>query len=118
MAAAREAAAVWPPEAIHVEYFGAEPLADTGEPFEVWLQRSGRTLEVPADKSIADVLGDHGVGVATSCRQGVCGTCVTRVVAGQCDHRDNYLSAAERSQGDRILVCVSRARGGRLVLDL
>ena len=82
------------------------------------LSRSGRTLEVPADKTIADVLCDTGVQVPTSCREGVCGTCVTRVVEGQCDHRDAFLSDKERAAGDRILVCVSRAPGGRLVLDL
>ena len=114
------AAGAWPAEAIHLEHFGADPgaLAGPREAFEVTLARSGRTVAVPADRSIADVLSDSGVPVAMSCREGVCGTCVTRVVEGRCDHRDAYLSAKERAAGDRILVCVSRAPGGRLVLDL
>lgn len=113
------AAANWSTDAIHLEYFGADAQALAGprEAFEVQLARSGRMVEVPADKSIADVLCDTGVRVTTSCREGVCGSCVTRVVEGSCDHRDAFLSQRERAAGDRILVCVSRAPG-RLVLDL
>jgi vanillate O-demethylase ferredoxin subunit len=113
------AAASWPAEAIHFEHFGADPrlLDAPREPFELQLARSGRTLEVPAHKTIAEVLCDTGVSVPTSCREGVCGSCVTRVVEGRCDHRDAFLSDKERAAGDRILVCVSRAPG-RLVLDL
>ncbi|HEY2926264.1 PepSY domain-containing protein [Piscinibacter sp.] len=113
------AAASWPAEAIHLEHFSADPglLGAPREPFELQLARSGRTLEVPAHKTIAEVLCDTGVPVPTSCREGLCGTCVTRVVEGRCDHRDAFLSDKERAAGDRILVCVSRAPG-RLVLDL
>jgi vanillate O-demethylase ferredoxin subunit len=112
--------ASWPADAVHLEHFGADPhlLAGPREAFEVQLARSGRTVAVPADRSIADVLCDSGVPVVTSCREGVCGTCVTRVLEGRCDHRDSFLSDEERAAGDRILVCVSRAPGGRLVLDL
>jgi ferredoxin-NADP reductase len=114
------AAPNWPAEAIHVEHFAADPraLAAAGEPFEVQLARSGCTVAVPADKSIADALCASGVPVPTSCREGVCGSCVTGVLEGRCDHRDAFLSEKERAAGDRILVCVSRAQGGRLVLDL
>jgi len=110
----------WPTEAVHVEHFSADPMAQgaPSEPFEVHLQRSRRTLQVPANRSIADVLLQHGAQIITSCRQGVCGTCVTGVVQGECDHRDAFLSEQERKAGDRIMVCVSRARGERLVLDL
>lgn len=113
------AAASWPAEAIHVEHFGADPrlLAGPSEPFELHLRHSGRTLTVPADRNIVDVLAEAGVTVPTSCREGVCGTCVTRVVEGSCQHRDGFLTAAEHAAGDRIVACVSRA-SGRLVLDL
>jgi ferredoxin-NADP reductase len=110
----------WPAESIHVEHFSADPQAQAGPcvPFEVHLQRSQRTLDVPANKSIADVLCHHGINVVTSCRQGVCGTCLTGVIAGNCDHRDAFLSDKERKAGDKIMVCVSRARGDQIVLDL
>lgn len=121
MAAVQEAAAAagWPAEALHAEHFGADPKL-VGAPcqaFELHLRRSGRTLDVPADRSIVDVLAEAGVPVPTSCREGVCGTCVTRVIEGQCEHRDAFLSASEHAAGDRIITCVSRATG-RLVLDL
>ncbi|TMG96637.1 MAG: 2Fe-2S iron-sulfur cluster binding domain-containing protein [Betaproteobacteria bacterium] len=114
------ASASWPPEAVHVEHFGADAQALAGErhPFELQLGRSGRTLQVPQDRSIADVLNGNGVPVVTSCREGVCGSCVTGVLEGRCDHRDVFLSDKERARGDRIMVCVSRASGPRLVLDL
>lgn len=60
----------------------------------------------------------HARDVATSCREGVCGTCLTGVIAGTPDHRDAFLSDRERRAGDRMMICVSRARSGPLVLDL
>lgn len=113
-------AGIWSPEAIHVEYFSADSaaLAAPGRAFEVKLQRSGRTIPVPAGSSIVDALGAHGIDVATSCREGVCGTCLTGVIAGIPDHRDAFLSAKERKAGDKIMICVSRAKSAQLVLDL
>jgi vanillate O-demethylase ferredoxin subunit len=113
-------AGTWPPEAIHVEYFGGDPAvtAVPGGAFEVQLQRSKRTIAVAADCSIADALCAHGIDVATSCREGVCGTCLTGVIAGTPDHRDAFLSDKERKAGDKMMICVSRAKAGQLVLDL
>ncbi|HEU0201231.1 MAG TPA: PDR/VanB family oxidoreductase [Burkholderiaceae bacterium] len=113
-------AGIWPPEAIHVEYFGADPAAAAApsHAFEVKLQRSRRTIPVAAGCSIVDALGAHGIDVATSCREGVCGTCLTGVIAGTPDHRDAFLSDKERKAGDKIMICVSRAKSGQLVLDL
>lgn len=113
-------AGIWPTEAIHVEYFSADraALAAPSEAFEVKLQRSGRTIPVAAGTSIVDALSAHGIEVATSCREGVCGTCLTGVIAGTPDHRDAFLSAKERKAGDKIMICVSRAKSGQLVLDL
>jgi vanillate O-demethylase ferredoxin subunit len=113
-------AGTWPPEAIHTEYFGGDPAATAapGGAFEVRLQRSKRTIAVAADSSIADALGAHGIAVATSCREGVCGTCLTGVIAGTPDHRDLFLSAQERQAGNKMTICVSRAKSAQLVLDL
>jgi vanillate monooxygenase ferredoxin subunit len=113
-------AGTWPPEAIHVEYFGADPAAAVApkDAFEVQLRRSRRTIPIPVDSSIADALCAHGIKVATSCREGVCGTCLTGVIAGTPDHRDAFLSDKERKAGDKMMICVSRAKSGQLVLDL
>ena len=114
------AAASWPPESIHIEHFGADPMASAGrsEPFEITLARRGGSYTVPADKSIATVLAENGIGSVTSCEQGVCGTCVTGVLKGTPDHRDAFLTEGERKACDKIMVCVSRSRGGGLVLDI
>ncbi|WP_436307211.1 PepSY domain-containing protein [Variovorax sp. LjRoot290] len=114
------AAAAWPAGTVHVEHFAANPLASAGErkPFEVTLARSGGTFTVPVSKSIVNVLAERGVCVATSCEQGVCGTCLTGVLEGKPDHRDAFLSPQERIAGAKMLVCVSRASTPRLVLDL
>ena len=113
-------ASIWPPEAIHVEYFGADPAAKAApsRAFEVKLERSKRTIPVAADCSIADALCAHGIDVVTSCREGVCGTCLTGVIVGTPDHRDAFLSDKERKAGDKIMICVSRAESEQLVLDL
>ncbi len=101
---------------LHVERFSALPAAEAGA-FEVELAASGRTLPVPADRSVLDVLEEAGVPVLWSCREGTCGTCETGVLAGVPEHRDTVLTEEERQVGDVLMVCVSRSTG-RLVLDL
>ncbi|MFC8143243.1 PDR/VanB family oxidoreductase [Streptomyces paradoxus] len=86
--------------------------------FEVELAQSGRTLTVAPDVSVLDAVRAAGVEVLYSCTEGTCGTCETDVLDGEPDHRDSVLTADERAAGETMLICVSRCRGGRLVLDL
>ena len=105
----------------HVERFTAAPPApDAPAPgaCTLVLERSDREIAVPADKSLLDALLEAGLDVPSSCFEGVCGTCETRVLDGEIDHRDGVLSAVERKRGDVMMVCVSRCKGARLVLDL
>lgn len=120
MQAVEAATASWPAGTVHREYFTANPCAWAGErrAFEVHLARSGRTVHVPAEMSLAEALADAGIGIRTSCEQGVCGTCLTRVLDGAPDHRDAVLSPLERERGDCMALCVSRALGPELTLDL
>lgn len=121
MAAVQAAAQpAWPQQAVHVEHFAADPSAFAGErrPFAVRLARSGTRFDVPADKSILEVLRAEGSAVPYACEQGVCGTCLTAVIEGTPDHRDSFLSPGERQAGKKIMLCVSRAKTPELVLDL
>lgn len=109
----------WLEAQLHVEYFGAELApADGDQPFEVVLASSGRVIPVAADRSIVQALAEAGIELPTSCEQGVCGTCLTRVIDGQPDHRDLYLTPEEQAANDQILPCCSRSASARLVLDL
>ena len=110
----------WPQAQIHYEFFGAEPAAAAGEgdAFEVMLASSGRVIAVPAGVSVVRALGECGIAIPTSCEQGVCGTCLTKVIGGVPDHRDLYLTPEEQAAGDQFLPCCSRAKSPRLVLDL
>ncbi|MFC8091240.1 PDR/VanB family oxidoreductase [Streptomyces sp. NPDC057301] len=99
---------------VHLERFA--PRSSAGGAFEVELRRSGRTLTVPADSTVLAAVRAQLPDTAYSCEQGFCGTCQQRVLEGEVDHRDELLTDAERS--DSMLICVSRARGDRLVLDL
>ncbi|MFF0588571.1 PDR/VanB family oxidoreductase [Streptomyces sp. NPDC003781] len=94
----------------------AAPPAETE--FEVVLARSGRTVSVPPGVPVLDAVRAAGVEVLYSCTEGTCGTCETDVVEGEPDHRDSVLTEAERAAGETMLICVSRCRGRRLVLDL
>ncbi|MEU0762927.1 PDR/VanB family oxidoreductase [Streptomyces microflavus] len=102
---------------LHLERFSAASAdaADSGA-FEVELHRSGRTVQVAAGQSVLTAVRAELPHVAYSCEQGFCGTCQQRVLEGEIDHRDELLTDDER--GDSMLICVSRCRGGRLVLDL
>ena len=86
--------------------------------FHVVLKKSGRRILIPADRSILETLIAHGVAVPSSCHGGICGTCETIVCAGQVDHRDFVLMADEQDAHDKMMICVSRARGEELLLDL
>ncbi|MFJ9107885.1 PDR/VanB family oxidoreductase [Streptomyces sp. NPDC102283] len=104
---------------LHLERFSAAPGDATGPgsgAFEVELRRSGRTVPVAAGQSVLAAVRTAVPHVAYSCEQGFCGTCQQRVLEGEIDHRDDLLTDDER--GDSMLICVSRCRGGRLVLDL
>ncbi len=112
-------AAGWPADHVHLEYFGAAPQDTAGDQaFEVRLASTGQTYAVPADKTVVAALQDQGVEVLVSCEQGVCGTCLTRVLEGECDHRDMYLTDDEKARNDQFLPCCSRAKSRLLVLDL
>jgi ferredoxin-NADP reductase len=100
--------------ALHYERFTTPPIVG-GTPFEIELRRSNRVLTVPADRSALDVIRGTAPNVAYSCQQGFCGTCRTRVISGDVEHRDRVLTDRERT--DTMTICVSRGRGGRIVLD-
>ncbi len=105
----------WPPAQIHFESFGAKVDA-TDTPFDVYLDKSRKKFAVPAEKTVLDVLLEAGVKVPYQCRRGECGLCVARVLGGEPEHRDVYLGPEERTGS--MCLCVSRARGGSLILDL
>jgi ferredoxin-NADP reductase/nitrite reductase/ring-hydroxylating ferredoxin subunit len=108
----------WPEAAVHFEYFKNETPLDQSSSFEVALARSAVTLQVPAGRSIVQVLREHGIAIATSCEQGACGTCRVAVIEGEPDHQDVHLTATEKARGDCLMTCVSRSKSPRLVLDL
>lgn len=112
-------AAGWPQAQLHYEFFAAEVIkTDADEGFEVKIASSGRVVRVEKDVTVTQALAKAGIEVATSCEQGVCGTCLTRVLEGQPDHRDMYLSPEEQEANDQFLPCCSRSKSARLVLDL
>ncbi|WP_322779720.1 PDR/VanB family oxidoreductase [Frankia sp. Cas4] len=124
----------WASGALHVERFAAaastvspsvsavSAVSASGEggnrPIEVECRRSGITLTVPPELSILQVVEEAGLGVLSSCAEGICGTCETAVLDGEVDHRDSLLTDDERATNDMMMICVSRARHDRLVLDL
>lgn len=112
----------WPSDALHREYFSLpEGAAAVNQPFVLRLARSGRRLDVPADRSATDVLADAGIAIDVKCSDGLCGVCAMRydaAASGEVDHRDVVLGQQARAQ--RVILCCSRARqaGGEIVLDL
>jgi ferredoxin len=122
LTAVEQQCAHWPPGILHIERFAAKaPTAEAAEALEsfaVVCHRSGVTLEVTSGMSILEALEAADVPILASCYEGVCGTCEARVLEGTPDHRDSVLTEAERAAGELMMVCVSRSRTERLVLDL
>ncbi|CAD6543142.1 PDR/VanB family oxidoreductase [Paraburkholderia metrosideri] len=109
----------WPETRLHYEFFGAvieQPTNDAS--FQVKLASSGLTVDVPPGCTVVQALAENGVEVLTSCEQGVCGTCLTRVLEGQPEHRDSYLTDEEKTACDQFLPCCSRSKTQVLILDL
>ncbi|MFD6279442.1 PDR/VanB family oxidoreductase [Streptomyces sp. NPDC060209] len=109
-----------PQDRLRLERFAAPTVERTGddEAFEVECRTSGTTLTVGAGTSVLEAAEEAGLTVNNSCRDGICGSCETRVLEGTPDHRDFLLSEAERAKGATMMICVSRCASGRLVLDL
>jgi len=106
----------WSPTAVHFEAFSeAETHKADDRPFKVKLARSGEMLDVSTSQTILEVLRNHGLDVPSSCETGTCGTCRTKLLAGEADHRDLVL--AEHEKKDTIMICVSRARGKEITID-
>jgi ferredoxin-NADP reductase len=109
---------------LHTERFtggGADriaPVPADAKAFEVELARAGRTVQVPADRTLLEAIRDVVPGVPYDCEEGYCGSCETRVLAGEPEHRDSILSAAERASSSSMMICVSRCASRRLTLDL
>ncbi|QGW84677.1 PDR/VanB family oxidoreductase [Variovorax paradoxus] len=118
MKAVREAAAHWPEDALHAEYFAAPADANTstGLPFMLKLAQRGITVPVAADQTAVDALHEVGIDIPVSCQQGLCGTCVVEGDGEGAEHRDFCLTGTERRT--KVALCCSRARGQELVLQL
>lgn len=109
----------WAEAQLHREYFsGTTTALATDGSFEVRLASSGLSCQVPPGKTVIEILAANGVEIPTSCEAGVCGTCLTRVLEGVPDHRDTFLTDAERTANDQFTPCCSRALSPLLVLDL
>jgi ferredoxin-NADP reductase len=120
--AVEERMAAWPDDALHLERFAApaQPARDVTEEHavEVVLVESGITVTVGPETSILQAVLDAGVDVLHDCQEGICGSCETKVIEGEVDHRDYVLTAREKAAGECMMLCVSRACGTRLVLGL
>ena len=116
MQAVRDMTGHWSSAAIHMEAFSeAETRKPDDKPFNVTLAKSGETFEVPVGTTILEAMRTRGHQVPSSCESGTCGTCRTKLLAGEADHRDLVL--AEHERADQIMICVSRAKSSDLVID-
>ncbi|GAA3886406.1 PDR/VanB family oxidoreductase [Leifsonia kafniensis] len=118
--AVEERSAHWPTGAVHMERFAPKKFEQAAslDEFEVELEASGLTLTVGPGVSILQAARDAGVDVFTSCEEGTCGSCETAIISGEADHRDSVLSPAEQAENTCMMICVSRSKCAKLVLDL
>jgi len=111
------AALGWPRERVRFELFAAPAAASGDQAFELVLAQTGATLTVPAGKTIVECMQAHGCDPLVDCLRGECGVCAVPVIEGEVDHRDHVLSDSEKASHKVMQICVSRARGARLVID-
>lgn len=113
-----KATASVPPDLVHLERFAAEAPTGAAATFQVQLARSGMQLTIPPDRTILDVLLEHGINAPYGCMQGSCGMCETAVIDGTPAHGDMLLSDEEKAKNDKLLICCSRSLSPVLTLDL
>lgn len=111
------AAVAWRDEQLHYESF-APAQQQAGSSFEVRIHSTGETVTVGADETVVAAVARLGIEIPVSCEQGICGTCITRVLAGEIDHHDQYFNEAEHAAQDQFTPCCSRAKSAVLVLEL
>lgn len=107
----------WPADAVRYELFAEAAPEQGDQPFEVELLQSGCRVQVGAQQTILDAMLDAGLDPLYDCKRGDCGVCTVDLVDGEAEHRDNCQSKAERAAGKVIQICISRSKGGPLVLD-
>jgi vanillate O-demethylase ferredoxin subunit len=109
----------WSQAQLHREYFSGEAHSSEHDiAFDVKLASSGKIIHIAKGRTVVDALSESGIEIPISCAEGVCGTCLTRVLEGEVEHRDRFLTAAEQAKNDQFTPCCSRARSKTLVLDL
>ncbi len=110
----------WPETNLHREYFNAVSQIEITDlvSFDIEVASTGQVIAVPPEKTVVQALAEHGITIPVSCEQGVCGTCLTKVLAGEPFHRDMFLTDAEHARNDQFTPCCSRSKTARLVLDL
>lgn len=109
----------WPAEQVHKEYFAAESVDKSHDgSFEVEIKSTGKVIQIRANQSVLEALEDEDIFLPVSCAEGICGTCVTGVLKGEPEHRDVFLTDAEKAANDKFTPCCSRSKSARLVLDL
>lgn len=121
MQAVSSSVGAWPPHVVHREYFTGREMSEEekawdAKPFKVSILGTGEVFDIPAGRSIAAVLREHGINIQTDCEEGYCGTCLTHYVEGDPVHRDTVLDDSDRE--DYVMICCARSRSERLVLDL
>ena len=109
----------WPESQLHYEFFAGEEVdLSTAGNFDVKIASTGQVIPISKDQTVIQALAQCGIEIQTSCEQGVCGTCMCDVIEGEPDHRDVYFTDEEKASNEQILVCCSRAKSARLVLDI
>ena len=115
--AARQAG--WPEHQLHYEFFAGEAVDLTdADSFDIRIASTGQVINVTKNQTVVQALALCGIDVQTSCEQGVCGTCLTRVLEGTPAHKDMYLTEEEQALNDQFTPCCSRSLSPMLVLDL
>ncbi|AKH44358.1 vanillate O-demethylase ferredoxin subunit [Altererythrobacter atlanticus] len=107
-----------PADKVHIEYFSAETEIATDGGYSLELTRSGKTIQVAEGETMLDALLSAGVDIGFACSEGVCGTCQVKVLDGVPDHRDHFLTDAEKAANSSVMVCCSGSNSAKLVLDI
>ena len=110
----------WPPSAVHCEYFSSPDnnldIRDKKKAFKIKIASTGKVFTVPPESTIVEILRKNNFLIDTSCEDGFCGTCMTRYIEGEPEHRDSVLDDEDRKQF--VLICCAGSKTPTLVLDL
>lgn len=95
-----------------------EPIqqVEESDSIEIVFNQSDKTFNwTPNDGSILEFAEENNIYPDNSCRAGICGTCMCKIIEGEVDYLETPTANIDPGS---VLICISKPKTARVVLDI